>query len=178
VALKFREIIMLTLRKCTRTLIILITFFTIPSMGYSQSGPTRSCIIASESGDGIYSTNVVTNCRVNTQNGTTQFTVNGKNKARDYSSQLPLTRAHLNAARRWAGRLRMDARNNPARFDIQAFLLQASQATSGFVLVRDSKGRTALNIVYITNGIYRSIDLDYTSLRNNPRGLMTTGNGQ
>jgi len=168
---------MLTLRKCAHTVLLLITFFAIPSMGYSQSGQTRSCIIASESSNGIYSTNVVTNCRVNTQNGTTQFTVNGKNKERDYASKQSLTTAHLDAARRWARRLRMDAHNNPAQFDIQAFLLQASQATSGFVLVRDSKGRAALNIVYITNGVYRSIDLDYTSLRNNPRGLMTTGNG-
>lgn len=166
---------MLTLIKSTRKLILLVSLLVIPLTGVSQSAQTQSCIIAAASGNGIYSTNVVTNCRVNTQNGTTQFTVNGKNKERDYSDQSPLTAAHLEAASRWARRLRMDTQNNPAQFDIQAFLTQASQATSGFVLVRDSKGRTALNIVYITDGVYRSIDLDFTSLRNNPRGLMTTG---
>ncbi len=164
---------MLKLIKNIRSIALFVALLTTPSLAAAQ---TQNCIIAAGSGGGLYATNVVTNCRVNIQTGTTRFTVNGKNKERDYASRSPLTSAHLQAASRWGRRLRMDGRNNPAQFDIQAFFEQAAQATSGFVLVRDSKGRTALNIVYITDGVYRSVDLDYTSLRNNPRGLMTTGN--
>lgn len=163
---------MLKLIKYTRIIYIFIGVIALPSIGLTQ---TQNCIIAAEVGNGVYATNVVTNCHVNTQTGTTQFSVNGKNKERDYASRIPLTTAHLQAAQRWARRLRMDERNNPAHFDIQAFFEQASQASSGFVLVRDSKGKAAYNVVYITDGVYRSIDLDYTSLRRNPRGLMTTG---
>lgn len=166
---------MLQLRNSPRLIILLITLLASPSLGLSQTEQMRSCIIASASSNGKYRTNVVTRCQVNTGNGTTQFIVNGKTKERIYSAKRPLTTAHLKAARRWLQKLRMDTRNNPAQFDIRAFLTQASQATSGFVLVRKIKGRTALNIVYITNGVYRSVDLKTTSLRARPQGLMTTG---
>ena len=69
----------------------------------------------------------------------------------------------------------MDPRHNPAGFDARAFLTEASRATSGKVLVYRRKGRKALNIVFITNGVYRSVDLAGASLASKPRGLLTTG---
>lgn len=63
---------------------------------------------------------------------------------------------------------------NPAKFNVQEFLRQTSQATHGFVLVRQRNRGPALNVVYVTNGIYRSIDFPGTDLRQTPSGFLTT----
>ncbi len=160
-----------------RVLILVLAMVGFGSSGYSQAGQNVSCIIASLNSGGKYRTDVALNCRINTQTGAAQFTVKGKVKTRNYLSKTELTQAHINLVTRLMRTARMDTRRNPAQFDISAFLNAASKATSGFVLVRTSKGKTALNIVYITDGVYRSIDLPGTNLRAKPKGMLTTGPG-
>jgi len=142
---------------------------------HAQAASTHQCLIAALHKSGKYRTDVVTNCRINTQSGAATLTVKGKPKTRNYAEKSPLTSAHIDVAERWLARARMDRRHNPAAFDVAAFFTEASRATSGFVLTRQRKGRPALNIVYITDGVYRSIDLPGSNLRAKPVGLLTTG---
>lgn len=144
----------------------------------AQTGNTVKCVIASNDGKNGFRTDEVSSCRVNTANGSTSYVFKGTKRTRSYSSVKPLTTRHLDAAKFWlnrVGKLRFDTSRNPARFDPKSFLSAASKATSGFVLIRTNKGRRSLNVVYITNGVYRSIDFPGTSLRATPSGFLTTG---
>ena len=144
----------------------------------AQNSATVTCTIASNDGRNGFRTDEISNCRVNTRTGDISFVFKDRARTRSYDSVDPLTTRHLEAAAYWrdrVGRLRVAAATNPAGFDAQAFLNAASQATHGFVLVRNKKnGGRALNVVYITDSIYRSIDFDGTNLREMPEGLLTT----
>jgi len=145
------------------------------SATYAQ---TANCIIASNDGRLGSGTEKVSSCRVNTSNGRTVFTYEGRDSSRVYSSRKPLTTRHLAAAKYWlerVDRLDFDPRRNPAGLNPKTFLSEASKATSGFVLYRSKKGRRFMNVVYITNGVYRSIDFPSTRLRSKPAGFLTTG---
>lgn len=148
------------------------------SMAQAQTNGTQNCVIASNDGRNGFRTDEVSRCRVNTSNGNATFVFNQKNRTRSYASVQPLTTQHLEAAAFWlnrAGQIRVPANTNPNGFDPQGFLREASQASHGFVLVRNKRnGGRALNVVYITDGVYRSIDFPGTNLREMPSGFLTT----
>ena len=159
----------------TSALVAVACLFSI--LPTTAQAKTTSCIIASNDGRNGFRTDEVSQCRVDTLNGNASFVFNGKNRQRSYVSVKPLTKRHLQAATYWlkrTKRLRVPARTNPAKFDPQKFLNEAAQATDGFVLVHNRKGGRALNVVYITNGVYRSIDFPGTNLRETPTGFLTT----
>ena len=149
---------------------------TIPT-AQAQSGNTANCVIASNDGKNGFRTDEVSRCRVNTANGATSYVFNGKSSKRSYSSRKPLTTRHLDAARYWLNRvekLQFQTTHNPVGFDPRVFLSEASKATSGLVLIRRKNGKRKLNVVYITDGVYRSIDFPGTSLKAMPSGFLTT----
>lgn len=156
--------------------LIIFVLVTIP-MAQAQTGSTANCVIASNDERNGYRTDQVSRCRVNTANGATSYVFKGKSRKRSYSSRKPLTTRHLDAARYWlnrADKLHFETARNPVGFDPKAFLNEASKATSGFVLTFRKNGRRKLNVVYITNGVYRSIDFPGTSLKAKPSGFLTT----
>lgn len=144
----------------------------------AQTGGTANCIIASNDGRNGFRTDEISGCRIDTSNGNASFIMKQERRSRTYSSVEPLTTRHLEAAAYWlnrSGQIRVPAATNPNRFDPQRFLREASQATHGFVLVRNKRsGVRALNVVYITNGVYRSIDFPGTNLRETPAGFLMT----
>lgn len=147
----------------------------------AQTGGTQDCAIASNDGRNGFRTDEVSRCRINTANGNATFVIDGANRQRSYTSVQPLTTRHLEVATYWlnrAGNLRVPASTNPAGFDPRAFLSAASRATHGFVLTRTKgSGRQAVNLVFLTDGVYRSIDFPGTNMREMPSGfLMTQGN--
>lgn len=144
----------------------------------AQTGNTANCVIASNDGKNGFRTDEISSCRVNTSSGSASYVFKGKNSKRSYSSSKRLTTRHLDAAKYWLNRvekLHFETTRNPVGFDPKVFLSEASKATSGFVLTRNKNGKRALNVVYITNGVYRSIDFPGTSLRAMPSGFLTTG---
>jgi hypothetical protein len=144
----------------------------------AQAGNTAKCVIASNDGKNGFRTDEVSGCRVNTANGSTSYVFKGKSKKRAYSSSKPLTTNHLHLARYWLDRvekLRLNPTRNPIGFDPKVFLSEASKANSGVVFIRTKNGKRALNVVYITDGVYRSIDFPGTNLRAVPSGFLTTG---
>lgn len=150
---------------------------TVPT-AQAQTANTAKCVIASNDGKNGFRTDEVSSCRVHTASGSTSYVFKGKNSKRSYSSYKPLTTRHLDAAKYWLNRvekLHFETARNPVGFDPKVFLSEVSRATSGFVLIRNKKGKRALNVVYITNGVYRSIDFPGTSLRAMPSGFLTTG---
>lgn len=136
------------------------------------------CVIASNDGPNGFRTDEISNCRIELSNGNASFTAGNKQRSRSYASMQPLTQRHLNVANYWlnrSGQLRVPAQTNPAGFNPRAFLQAASKATDGFVLIRNKgKGGQAVNIVYITNGVYRSIDFSGTDFTETPSGFLTT----
>lgn len=162
-------------RRSFATLLLGAATFTALTATSAHAAADVPCTIAALDKNGRYRTDVVVNCRVDTQTGAAQLTVKGKAKTRTYQSRTQLTSAHIDLAKRWIRRARMDTKHNPALFDMSEFLTQAANATSGFVLIRERKGKPALNIVYITDGVYRSIDLPGSDLNAKPRGMLTTG---
>lgn len=138
-----------------------------------------SCMIATKDGNRTYRTDTVRNCSVNLVTGETYYTFNGNDKQRQYQSKLPLSQKHIRAVKKWQKkRLRLGsaARSHASSFKIDAFLQEAAKAKSGYVLVRTTKkGKRKLNIVFVTNGIYRYVDLDGQSLNSIPSGLMVAG---
>lgn len=153
----------------------LLSTVAIPAM--AQSGGALDCIIASNDGKKGFRTDEVTACRINTDTGKTDFSFKGTKRTRSYSAKQELTRRHIAAAEYWMNRadsLKFETKRNPAGFDAATFLRQASKATSGFVLVHERKGKRALNVVFITDGVYRSIDFPGTNLKAMPEGLLTT----
>lgn len=144
----------------------------------AQAGKTAKCVIASNDGKNGFRTDEVSGCRVNTANGSTSYIFNGKSRKRSYSSSKPLTTNHLQLARYWLDRvekLRLNPTRNPIGFDPKVFLSEASKANSGVVFIRTKNGKRTLNVVYITDGVYRSIDFPGTNLRAVPSGFLTTG---
>lgn len=158
--------------------------FLVSCSGATVQEPTQavagrtSCVIAANDGPNGFRTDEISGCRINTSNGNATFVIGGKNRSRSYTSVQPLEARHIEAAAFWrnrAGQLRVPAASNPKGFDAQFFLQQASRATDGFVLVRrKGSGGLALNVVYITDGVYRSIDFPGTNLRETPAGFLTT----
>ena len=144
----------------------------------AQTSGMVNCVIASNDGRNGFRTDEISGCRIDRGTGTARFIFKQEERSRSYDAVEPLTTRHLEAATYWlnrVGQLRFPASTNPAAFDPQAFLQAASQATHGFVLVRNKKsGGSAVNVVYITNGVYRSIDFSGTDLRDMPSGLLTT----
>lgn len=142
----------------------------------AQTGATQNCVIASNDGRNGFRTDEISSCRINTATGVSAFVFKGERRTRSYASVSPLTTRHLNAATYWlnnVGQLRFPANTNPAGFDPRAFLQAASQATHGFVLTRNKRnGGRAVNVVYITDGVYRSIDFSGTNMRRVPTGLL------
>ena len=136
---------------------------------------TARCIIAAEHETRTYRTDTIKNCRIDLQSGSTTYTHKGKNKERSYDRKIPLTSKHINAVNRWMNarrRLTIDPQLNPVGLDLNSFLSEAAKATEGFVLVRKRKGKTAYNLVFITDGVYRLVDLTGTSLNSIPSGFM------
>lgn len=95
-----------------------------------------------------------------------------------YSSVGPITPEYRAVANYWLNRLDqlpVPAQTNPAGFDMRAFLQAASEAQSGLVLMRSNgRGERAMNIAFITDGVYRSIDFSGTDFRDIPAGFLTT----
>lgn len=161
---------------CVFAIALLVSFAG--STAQAQTGGTANCVIASNDERNGFRTDEITSCRVNTSNGNTSFVMNNEQRSRSYAAIEPLTTRHLEVAAFWlqrVGQIRVPAGTNPNRFDPQEFLREASQATHGFVLVRKKRsGRRALNVVYITNGVYRSIDFSGTNLKEMPAGFLIT----
>lgn len=155
-------------------LIVLVTLFSTDAQAQ-----TVACVIASNDGRNGFRTDELTNCRINTSNGEATFVRKQKERSRSYTSRQPLTTRHLEVAQYWLDRsrqLRVPASTNPAGFDPRAFLEAASRATHGFVLVRTkNSGAQAMNLVFITDGVYRSIDFSGTDFRDTPSGFLMTG---
>lgn len=144
----------------------------------AQTNTTAHCIIAANDGGSVFRTDEITGCRINISNGAASFVINQEKRTRSYTHVRPLKKQHLKLATSLLNRvekLRVPASTNPARFDVQDFLRQASKATDGMVFVRAKrKGGRALNVVYITDGVYRSIDFPGTNLNEMPSGFLTT----
>ncbi len=144
----------------------------------AQAGNTRNCVIASNDGKKGFRTDEITRCRVNTENGSASYVFKGKSGKRSYTSRQPLTKRHLDAANYWLNRvekLQLSPSRNPAGFDPKVFLSEAAKATSGAVFIRSKNGKRSMNVVYMTNGVYRSIDFPGTDLKATPSGFLTTG---
>lgn len=166
---------MLSLRKFTASLMAALCLFG--ATGSPSQAQTTGCIIASNDGRNGFRTDEISGCRINVNNGNAGFVMNGETRQRSYAQRQPLTTQHLDIATYWlnrSGQLRFPNTTNPAQFNVQEFLRQASQATHGFVLVRNRNRGPAMNIVYITDGVYRSIDFPGTNLRETPSGFLMT----
>lgn len=163
-------------RKCGPILMALLVVLT--TAGSAAQAETTNCVIASNDGRNGFRTDEISGCRVNTSNGNATFVINAEQRSRSYDSMQPLTTHHLDVATYWLnrlGRLPVPVSTNPAGFDPRSFLQAASQATHGFVLVRQkNSGAQAINLVYITDGVYRSIDFSGTNFREVPAGFLTT----
>jgi len=158
--------------------ILMALLVVLTTAGTAAQAQTANCIIASNDGRNGFRTDEISNCRVNTSNGNANFVMKQRQRSRSYNGTQPLTTQHLEVAQYWlsrSGQLRVSSSTNPARFDPRSFLQAASQATHGFVLIRNkNKGGRAMNVVYITDGVYRSIDFPGTNLREMPSGFLTT----
>lgn len=160
--------------------IILLLLIAAASLAACTGAPSQrvDCVIASNDGPNGFRTDEISNCRIELTNGNASFTAGNKRRSRSYASMQPMTQRHLNVANYWlnrSGQLRVPAQTNPAGFNPRVFLQSASKATDGFVLIRNKrKGGQAVNIVYITNGVYRSIDFSGTDFTEMPSGFLTT----
>lgn len=158
--------------------ILLALLAVMTTAGTEVQAQTVNCVIASNDGRNGFRTDEISRCRVDISNGNASFVINAEQRSRSYVSVQPLTSRHLDVATYWlnrTGQLRVPARTNPAGFDPRSFLQAAAQATHGFVLVRQkNSGAQAVNLVYITDGVYRSIDFSGTNFREVPAGFLTT----
>ena len=158
--------------------IVLAAILSVTTPANRADAAIVNCVIASNDGDKGFRTDEVTGCRVDTENGKTAFAFKGKKRDRSYMARQALTKNHIAAANYWlkrADRLKFNPKRNPAGFDARSFLREAAKATSGFVLIHERKGKRAMNVVYITGGVYRSIDFPGTNPKAMPSGLLTTG---
>lgn len=153
-------------------------FVVLTTAGTAAQAQTVNCVIASNDGRNGFRTDQISSCRVDRSNGNASFVMNAKQRSRSYVSVQPLTTRHLDVATYWLNRtnqLRVPAGTNPAGFDVRRFLQAASEATHGFVLIRKkNSGAQAANLVFITDGVYRSIDFSGTNFRDIPSGFLTT----
>lgn len=168
---------MLPRREFLASTIGALTLALFPAQVFSQQGATKPCVIASSDGRGNYRTDEITNCSINILTGDSKYIYKGQSRQRSNAQVRPLTTRHLRTVEYWSKRVRQlkfDPATNPAGFDIAAFLEAASKSRSGYVLVRDRNGKVALNLVFISDGVMRSIDLPGTNLREKPLGFLTT----
>jgi hypothetical protein len=139
---------------------------------------TVGCVIASNDVHKGFRTDEIYGCRVNTANGKVTFVTNQKSRSRSYTGKQQMTEQHREIAKYWLQRvdqLQFTPRYNRAGFDVRAFLHAAARATDGSVLIRKKRnGKKAVNIVYITDGVYRSIDFDSKDTGKMPSGFLTT----
>jgi hypothetical protein len=167
------------LRRGWTVLLTLLVGLSLAACTDGISSQRTSCIIASNDKENGFRTDEIFNCRIDTATGNASFVFKQKQRTRSYVSMQPLTQQYRDVASYWAnrsGQLSIPAATNPARFDPRSFLEAASQATDGFVLIRRKRsGAQAVNIVYITDGIYRSIDFSGTNVKETPSGFLTTG---
>ncbi len=159
------------------TAALVTAFFILLLASPTVQAQTTDCVIASNDDRNGFRTDEISRCRIHTRTGEATFVINGRSRQRTYSGRQPMTTQHLEIAAYWlnrSGQLRFPPATNPAGFDVQEFLRQAAKATHGFVLVRNRKRGPAVNVVYITNGVYRSIDFPSVNLREKPSGFLTT----
>lgn len=170
-----------------RLWMVLVTAFLAASLAACGSvtvapkasfAPNATCIIASNDGQNRFRTDRISNCRIDTTNGDARFTLSGQSRSRVYDSVGPITPQYRSVATYWLSRLDqlpVPAQTNPAGFDMRAFLQTASEAQSGLVLIRSKgRGQSAMNIAFVTNGVYRSIDFSGTDFKEIPTGFLTT----
>ena len=166
------------LRRCAEGLLALFLALALTACTGGTTAQKVGCIIASNDGPNGFRTDEISNCRLDVTNGNSTFVLNQKQRSRSYASLQPLMPQYREAATYWltrAEQLPVPAATNPAGFNARAFLQAASQASSGFVLIRDkNNGGRAVNVVFITNGIYRSIDFPGTDIREMPSGFLMT----
>lgn len=160
--------------------IILIACVCFLAFGTTQAhAQIVGCVIASNDGSKGFRTDEITRCQINVTNGDATFVMKQRQRSRSYTSRQAFSSQHQQIAQYWlerVGQLQFQSRYNRAGFDVRAFLEAAVRATDGFVLVRTKRsGAQALNIVYITDGVYRSIDFDGTNVGEVPSGFLTTG---
>lgn len=165
------------LRRVATLLVMLAgAFLMAPSLAHAQ---TTGCVIASNDGNNGFRTDEISQCRVNTANGNATFVFKGENRSRSYVARQPFSQRHIEIANYWLSRsnqLQFQSRFNREGFDVRAFLQEASRATDGFVLIRTKRsGAQAVNMVYITDGVYRSIDFDGINAAEIPSGFLATG---
>jgi hypothetical protein len=154
---------------------VLATLISSAASVPADAQPVAKCTIATKDGSRIYRTDTIQACSVNLSTGAVKYTYNGSAKSREYSRKKPITARHIRAVQRWQRkRLKVAGPSqNPARFNIDTFLQEASKATSGYVLTRTTrKGKRRMQVVYVTNGVYRFVDLDGTVLNSIPTGMM------
>lgn len=173
------QIIMTAAQNSLSIIVIACVFFL--TIGTTQAqAQTVGCVIASNDGSNGFRTDEITRCRINVANGNATFVMKQRERSRSYTSRQAFSPQHQQIAQYWlqrAGQLQFQSRYNRANFDVRAFLEAATRATDGFTLVRTKRsGAQALNIVYITEGIYRSIDFDGINVGEVPSGFLTTGN--
>jgi hypothetical protein len=166
-----------SLRSIAAMLVVLTGAFTMaPSLAQAQN---TNCVIASNDGNNGFRTDEISGCRVNTATGNATFIMGGENRSRSYAARQPFSQQHIEVATYWLKRsnqLRFHAQYNRAGFDVRAFLEEASRAADGFVLIRTKRsGAQAMNFVYVTDGVYRSIDFDGMNAGEVPSGFLTTG---
>jgi len=166
----FREIIRLS-SFAVATMIFLTTTAT--------AQPVKRCVIASaNSGAYSFSTAAITGCKINTSNSQTSYNFKGKERERSYIGSAPFAQRHINIPKKLLRQIKKFRVNpNPANFDILNFLQEAARAEQGIVLNRTRKGKRALTIVFITDGVYRSIDFKGTNINDEPAGFLTTAAG-
>lgn len=158
---------------------IVLACVSILSMAPSEAqAQTVGCVIATNDGRKGFRTDEIYGCRVNTTNGRVTFVTNQKSRSRSYTGKQPMTEQHREIAKYWLQRvdqLQFTPRYNRAGFDVRTFLQAAARATDGYVLIRTKRnGKKAVNIVYITDGVYRSIDFDSKNAGRIPSGFLTT----
>ena len=164
-------------RRMVTLIFVVVGVLTVaPSLAQAQ---TTNCVIASNDGKKGFRTDEISGCRINTKTGDATFRFKGKSRSRSYEGRQPFSQQHIEIANYWlkrADKLRFNARYNRAGFDVRAFLQAAARATDGFILVRKKRGGSqAVNLVYITDGVYRSIDFDGNNGAKVPSGFLTTG---
>lgn len=172
-------VLSLRLRRFGFGLLVLFLAMSIAACTGGATGQRDGCVIASNDGPNGFRTDEISSCRVDVTNGNTTFRLNRKNRTRSYDAVQPLTPQYQQVAAHWLSRvdqLQVPPGTNSAGFDVRSFLRAASQATTGLVLIRNkNNGGQGINIAYITDGVYRSIDFSTTNVREIPSGFLTTG---
>ncbi len=165
---------------CNRVRLTLISVFVLSLMlplAATQATAAERCVIAASKGGPFrFDTGLISNCVIDTSNGHVTFSINGKPSSREYLGRTATVQKYADVAGYWLARVnRFRIRPNPANFDIRVFLEQAVRADTVIVFVRKRGRKQALNIAYITDGVWRSIDLPGINPKDRPVGFLTTG---